>query len=80
MFQLAAHGIEHVGVAMAKNHRAPGADVIHITLVVFVSHVGARSVLEEQRRATHALEGANRRIDATGDVFGRWRTVFRNGT
>jgi thiamine-phosphate pyrophosphorylase len=66
---LVAHGVEHVRVAVAEDHRAPGANVIHITLVVFVSDVGAFSVFEEQRRAANALERANRGIHATGNVF-----------
>src|SRR5690606_38799568 len=32
-------------------------------------HVGTFGVLEEQRRAAHAAEGAHRRVDAAGDVL-----------
>ncbi|MOA39700.1 hypothetical protein D3C78_1615030 [compost metagenome] len=56
-------------MAVAEDHRAPGADVVHIALIVLVDHVGAGGVLEEQRRAADAAEGAHRRVDAAGDVL-----------
>ncbi|MNG04104.1 hypothetical protein D3C84_872150 [compost metagenome] len=69
VLKLFAHGVQYVRVAVAENHRTPGTDVIHITLVVFVGDVGAFGVLEEQWRAADALERANRRVHATGNVF-----------
>jgi hypothetical protein len=66
---LLAHRVQHVRVAVAEDHRAPGADVVDIALVVFVGDVGAFGVLEEQRRAANALERAHRRVHAAGDVF-----------
>jgi hypothetical protein len=37
-------------------------------------------MFEEQRGATDAFEGANRRVDATGDVFlGVGKQGFRTG-
>ncbi|MNZ81428.1 hypothetical protein D3C78_1000940 [compost metagenome] len=69
VLQLLAHRVQHIRMAVAEDHRAPGADVIHIALVVFVGDVGAFGVLEEQRRAADALERANRRVHATGNVF-----------
>ncbi|MNV40338.1 hypothetical protein D3C71_1319390 [compost metagenome] len=69
MFQLLAHCVQNVRMAVAEDHRTPGTNVIHITLVVFVSDVGAFGVFEEQRRAAHALERADRGVHTTGDVF-----------
>jgi hypothetical protein len=54
---------------VAEDHRAPGTDVVDIALVILVDDVGAFGVLEEQRRAADALERADRRVDAAGDVF-----------
>jgi hypothetical protein len=54
---------------VAEDHRAPGADVVDVALVVLVDDVGAFGVLEEQRRAADALERADRRVDAAGDVL-----------
>jgi len=58
--ELAAHRVEHVRVAVAEDHRAPGADVVDIALVILVDDVGALGVLEEQRCAADAAEGAHR--------------------
>ncbi|MNZ50456.1 hypothetical protein D3C78_682440 [compost metagenome] len=69
VLQLAAHRVEHVRVAVAEDHRAPGADVVDVALVILVNDVGAFGMLEEQRRAANALESADRRVDATGDVL-----------
>ena len=69
MFQLLAHGIQHVRMAVAKDHRAPRTDVIDITLVVFIGDVGAFGVFEEQRCAADAFERTDWRVDAAGDVF-----------
>ncbi|MCY1531256.1 hypothetical protein D9M68_664760 [compost metagenome] len=69
VFELLAHRIQHVRVAVAEDHRAPGTHVVDIALVILVRHVGAGRMLEEQRRAADALEGADRRVDPAGDVF-----------
>ncbi|MDR6357739.1 hypothetical protein Q3H58_004410 [Pseudomonas psychrotolerans] len=68
VLQLAAHGIEHVRVAVAEDHRTPGADVVDVAPVVFIDDIGTLGMLEEQRGAADALEGAHRRVDAAGDV------------
>jgi len=67
--QLLAHGVEYVRVAVAEDHRAPGTDVVHIALVVFVGDVGAFGMLEEQRRAADALECTHGGVHTAGDVF-----------
>ncbi|MNN70640.1 hypothetical protein D3C81_1865090 [compost metagenome] len=69
MFQLLAHRIEDVRMAVAEDHRTPGTDVIDVALVVFIHHVGTGCMLEEQRGAADALEGADRGVDAAGDVL-----------
>ncbi|MCY1506379.1 hypothetical protein D9M68_406280 [compost metagenome] len=69
MVQLLAYGVQHVRMAVAEDHRTPGAHVVHVALVVLVRHIGAFRVFEEQRGAADALEGADRRVDAPGDVF-----------
>src|SRR5690606_6895535 len=68
VLELAAYGVEHFGMAVTQNHRAPGADVIDVALAVLVRYIGAFGMLEKQRRAADAAEGAHRRVDATGDV------------
>lgn len=67
--ELATDRVEHLRVAVAEDHRAPGADVVDVALVVFIDHVRAFGMLEEQRGAADAAEGAYRRIDAAGDVL-----------
>ncbi|MNE50676.1 hypothetical protein D3C80_1452640 [compost metagenome] len=69
VLQLLAHRVEHLRMAVAEDHRTPGADVVDVALVVLVGDVGAFGVLEEQRGAADAAEGAHRRVDAAGDVF-----------
>src|SRR5690606_6420219 len=78
--QLATHRIEYLGMAVAKNHRTPGADVIHIAPIIFVDDVGACGVLDEQGRAADTTEGAHRGIHPTGNVFlGTGEKGFRAG-
>ena len=67
--ELPAHRVEHVRMAVAEDHRAPGADIVHVALVVLVQYIGAFGVLEEQRGAADALEGAHRGVDPAGNVF-----------
>ncbi len=80
MLELATHGIQYLRVAVAEDHRAPGADVVDVALVVLVDDIGAFGVLEEQRGAADAAEGANRRVDAAGDVgLGAGKEGFGTG-
>ena len=66
---LGVQGIFDALIRMAKNHRAPGADVIDITLAVLIVQVGTLSVVEKKRRAAHTAKRANRGVNTTGDVF-----------
>ncbi len=63
----ALHRFEHRRVAVAKDHGAPGADVVDVALAVGVPEVGALGALHEARRAAHGLEGAHGRVDAARD-------------
>ena len=45
MLELATHGIQYLRVAVAEDHRAPGADVVDVALVVLVDDIGASACL-----------------------------------
>src|SRR5690606_38682036 len=47
----------------------PGTDVVDIAVVVLVEQVGALRPLEEHRGAADTAEGADRRVDAAGNVL-----------
>ena len=64
------HRFEHRWVAVAQNHRAPGADVVDIALAVGIPKMGALGAGHKARRAAHGFEGAHWRVDATGDDGG----------
>ena len=51
---------DHSRVAVAEDHRAPGADVVEIRVAVDVGEVLPRGALEEDRLAADAAEGAGR--------------------
>jgi hypothetical protein len=61
------HRLEHGRVAVAQDHRAPGADVVDVALAFGVPDVGALRALDEARRAADGAEGAHGRVDAAGD-------------
>ena len=61
------HRVYHRRVAVAQNHRAPGADVVGIALAVGVPHIGALGAADKARRAAYGLKGAHRRVDAAGN-------------
>ncbi|MNS62408.1 hypothetical protein D3C72_954670 [compost metagenome] len=61
------HRLDHGGMAVAQDHRAPGADVVDVTLVVGVPEIGALCALDETGRAADGLEGAHGRVHAAGD-------------
>jgi len=64
------HGFEHGRMAVAQDHRAPGADVVDVFLAVGVPEVGALGALHKAGRATDGTEGAHGGVDATGDHLG----------
>ena len=61
------HRFHHRRVAVAQNHRAPGADVVGVALAVGVPHVGTLGAADEARRATHGAKSAHGRVDAARD-------------
>jgi hypothetical protein len=63
------YGFDHGRVRVPKDHRTPGADIVHIILAVLIPYISALAALEEYRRAAHRAEGTHRRIDTTGDEF-----------
>jgi hypothetical protein len=56
--------LDDVGVTVAEDGRAPGADVVDVAVVVGVVEVGALGLLDEQRVAADAAEGADGGVDA----------------
>ena len=63
----ALHRVEHGRVAVAQDHRAPGADVVDVLLAVGVPHVGPLGAGDEARRAAYGAKGAHGRVHAAGD-------------
>jgi hypothetical protein len=53
-------------VAMAQDHRAPGAYVVDVALAVGVQKLGPLCALDEARCAAHGAKCAHRRLDAAG--------------
>jgi len=64
------HRFEHGRVAVAQDHRAPGADVVDVFLAVGVPEISALGALHKAGCAAHGAEGAHRRVDPTGDHLG----------
>ena len=60
------HRLAHARVVVADDHRAPGADVVDVAVVVHVVEVGAIGTGDEERLPADRLEGAHRRVDAAG--------------
>ena len=64
------HRFEHSRMAVAQDHRAPGADVVDVFLAVGVPKVSALCTLHKARRAADGAKGTNGGIHATGDHLG----------
>ena len=58
------HRFHHERMRVARDHRAPGADVVDVPPAVGVPEVGARGPLEERRHAADRAKRAHRGIDA----------------
>ena len=72
-------GLDHGGMAVAEDHRAPGADQVDVAVAVDVGDVGPLSRGHEARRAADRAERADRGVDATRhDRRGRGRTGPRS--
>ena len=57
---------EHARMAVAQDHRPPGADVVDVAVAVDVEQIGALAALEEDRLAADAAEGPGRAVHAAG--------------
>ena len=53
---------------MAENHWSPGTNVVGVPLAISILHLGADALLEKTGRTADGAEGADRRIDAAGNV------------
>jgi len=69
------HGLQHGRVAVAQDHRAPGADVVDVALAVGVPEVGALRTVHKARGAAHGLEGAHGEFTPPGITFGALNRV-----
>jgi hypothetical protein len=63
----ALHGVEHLGMNVAENHRAPRTDVVDIALAVRIPEIRALRALDEARRAADRAERTHRRVHAAGN-------------
>ena len=61
------HRFDHFRMGVAKNHRAPGTDVVDVGRAIGIPDPGPLASGEEARGAADRAEGTNRRIDASGD-------------
>jgi len=70
------HRADHVVVRVTQDRRAPGADVVDVLRALRGPDVRALGLREEHGFAAHAAEGADGRVDATGDVAGGFLVQF----
>ncbi len=59
-------GRHHLGVGVAEQHRAPGADQVDVVLPVDVGQPGAGGRPDEARGPADGAEGTHRRVHAAG--------------
>ena len=65
---------------VAQNHRAPGAEVVDVSIAVGVVEICALGALDEGRRSADGAKGAHRRVDAAGkEALGALLQRLRNG-
>ena len=60
------HRLDDVRMGMAEDERPPAPHVIDVAVAVDVGQPGAPALAEEDRRAAHPAEGADRGVDAPG--------------
>jgi hypothetical protein len=63
----AEDGVKDPGIGVAKNERAPGADIVYVLVAVGVPDSGAQSAKEERGVALDGLKRADGGVDAAGD-------------
>ena len=61
----------HLRMVVPQDHRAPGADVVDVSISVDVVQIGAVAALEEDRLAADAAKRAGRAVDAARASAGR---------
>jgi hypothetical protein len=54
---------------VAEDHGSPGAEEIEVAVAVGVEEVGAPGMGEEGRVTSYSAEGADRRVNASGEEF-----------
>jgi hypothetical protein len=59
---------DHFGMRVPKNQRPPRANVIDVTLAVYVDDARTGTGGEKARRTANRTKGPDRRVDATRDV------------
>src|SRR5687768_10758499 len=69
VFCCGTYRLNHLRVGMPQNQRSPGADVVYVGFAIRVPYIGPLTFPEKYRRTTYRLEGANRRVDASGNEF-----------
>src|SRR5215469_10425028 len=74
------HGLDHRGMRVSENQRAPGADVIDILVAVSVPYARTFSADDVRRVAAHRLKCAHRGVHAAGNhPFGTRMKVLALG-
>ena len=63
----AANGVEHRGLRVAQDQRAPRAHVVEVSLAVDVGEAGPARAVDEERRPAHGAECPDRRVDSPGE-------------
>ena len=72
-----AHRFNHLGMRVSHNRWPPRANVINITLPVFIPHKRPLRLFNKARHAAHAAKRPHRRVHATGDdVFRPFKKLF----
>ncbi len=54
--------LDHIGMGVAEDQRAPGTNEIHVGVAVGVDHVAAFSAFAEERLSTDTAESSDRRV------------------
>ena len=65
------------GMAVAKNHRAPGADVVNVGVAVCIENLRPFGACNKDRVTTNRFEGSNRAVDAARDNIFCFGKEFR---
>ena len=61
--------LEDFRMGMAKNRRAPGADIVEVFIAIHIPDARAPGLLDKERLPAHRAKRAHGRVDATRDVL-----------